>query len=239
MAGGTANINRNTTMKLLLIEDDKTLVEQLVGKLMQEGFQMDSSCDGEDGLYRCREFTYDLAIIDIGLPKLSGIELIRQLRRESCKLPILILTARSSWQDKVHGLKAGADDYLVKPFQLEELIARVQAMLRRAGGYASSLLVQGPIKLNMETQEVRVENAMVNLTAFEYKLVEYFMLHPQKVVSKARLADYLYEDDADPDSNVIEVLVARLRQKLDPQNVIKPIETLRGRGYRLSVSARV
>ena len=222
-------------MKLLLIEDDITLVNQLVEALEKQGFTLDVSVDGEDGLYRSREFIYDLAIIDIGLPKLSGIDVIKQLRSEHSKLPILILTARSGWQDKVHGLKAGADDYLVKPFQMEELIARVQAMLRRAAGYSSSLLQLGPIKLDIETQEVWVNEAPLKLTLFEYKLLQYFMLHPQKVASKSVLADYLYDEDSDPDSNVIEVIVARVRQKIDPSNTLKPIETLRGRGYRLAL----
>lgn len=222
-------------MKLLLIEDDEVLANQLVGNLKKEGYQVDVSYDGEDGLYRGVECTYDLVIVDLGLPKLSGIDVVKKLRTGKHTFPILILTARSSWQDKVNGLSAGADDYLVKPFQFEELVARVQAMLRRAGGYASSELQQGPIKLNMETQEVFVNDSVVNLTAFEHKLVEYFMLHPQKVTSKTALAEYLYEEDADPDSNVIEVLVARLRQKIDPDNSIKPIETLRGRGYRFCI----
>lgn len=151
-------------MKLLLIEDDEVLADQLLGNLKKEGYQADVSYDGEDGLYRSVEFTYDLVIIDLGLPKLSGIEIIKKLRADNHKFPILILTARSSWQDKVKGLSAGADDYLVKPFQFEELVARIQAMLRRAGGYASSELHQGPIKLNMETQEVLVNGEVVNLT---------------------------------------------------------------------------
>lgn len=224
-------------MKLLLIEDDKVLVNLLLSHLQGNGFQVDVSLDGEDGLYRAREYGYDLAIIDLGLPKMSGIDVITQLRHEQSAIPILILTARSSWQDKVYGLKAGADDYLVKPFQMEELIARIHAMLRRAGGYANNVLSQGPIKLNLETQEVALNGEPVALTAFEYKLLHYFILHPQRVASKAILADYLYEEDTDPDSNVIEVLVARLRQKLDPHNELKPIETLRGRGYRFVVKS--
>ena len=224
-------------MKLLLIEDDEILRAQLKNNLIKAGFDVDCSQDGEDGLYRAREFTYDLAIIDLGLPKLSGLDVIKQLRSENLMYPILILTARSSWQDKVHGLNAGADDYLVKPFQLEELVARVQAMLRRAGGYASNELQQGPIKLNIETQELWVNDNAVNLTAFEHKLLQYFMLHPQRVASKAILADYLYEEDIERDSNVIEVIVARLRQKLDPGGSLKPIETLRGRGYRFAITS--
>ncbi len=222
-------------MKILLIEDDELLVGQLTQKLEQHGFTLDCSYDGQDGLYRAREFVYDLIIVDIGLPIMSGTEVVKQLRQENYKQPILILTARSSWQDKVYGLKAGADDYLVKPFQLEELLARVQALLRRAGGYADSKLKQGPLELDIDTQEIWVDGRAVNLTAFEFNLIQYFMLHPTKVASKAILADYLYGDESERDSNVIEVLVARLRQKLDPDNRLKPIETLRGRGYRLAI----
>ncbi|MCG8668149.1 MAG: response regulator transcription factor [Pseudomonadales bacterium] len=219
-------------MKLLLVEDDEALVSQLTQELCTQGFSVESSIDGEDGLYRAREFGYDLLIVDIGLPKLSGLDLVKQLRAENYRQPILILTARSSWQDKVYGLKAGSDDYLVKPFQLEELVARVHALLRRAGGYANSRLSQGPIELELETQQVWLVGNEITLTAFEYKLLQYFMLHPNKVASKGLLADYLYSEDSERDSNVIEVLVARLRQKLDPENKLKPIETLRGRGYR-------
>lgn len=225
-------------MKLLLVEDDNALRNQLSKNLKAAGFDVDVSGDGEDGLFRAREYIYDLAIIDIGLPKLSGTELIKQLRAEGHQCPVLILTARSGWQDKVRGLNAGADDYLVKPFQLEELIARIQAMLRRSGGYASSELQQGPITLNIQTQEVWVNEMLIDLTAFEHKLIEYFMLHPQQIVSKAILTDYLYDENIDRDSNVIEVLVGRLRRKLDPNNIIKPIETLRGRGYRFLLKAR-
>ncbi|PCK09326.1 MAG: DNA-binding response regulator [Alteromonadaceae bacterium] len=224
-------------MKLLVIEDDQVLVKQLHSNLSSAGYQVDTSPDGEDGLYRAREFSYDLAIIDLGLPKMSGLEVIEQIRQAGIILPILILTARSSWQDKVYGLNAGADDYLVKPFQIEELIARVQAMLRRSAGYANNILEQGPIQLDMTTQELLVNGDPINLTAFEYRLIVYFMLHPERVTSKATLADYLYEEDADPDSNVIEVLVARLRQKIDPGGKIKPIETMRGRGYRFHIKA--
>lgn len=222
-------------MKILLIEDDEILQQQLQRNLEKEGFQIDFSLDGEDGLFRAQEYSYDAAIVDLGLPKIPGMEIIKILREKNSQIPILILTARSSWQDKVMGLKAGADDYLVKPCQIEELIARLQAMLRRSSGYASSVLKRGPITLNLDTQEVYVNGNNIFLTAFEYKLLQYFMLHPKRISSKLALADYLYKEDTDPDSNVIEVLVARLRQKLDADNTLKPIETLRGRGYRLSV----
>lgn len=219
-------------MKILIIEDDEVLLEQLKNKLKKANYQVDSSNSGEEGLYRAQKYPYDLAIVDIGLPRMSGIEVIQKLRQENYNKPILILTARSSWQDKVYGLKAGADDYLVKPFQFEELNARIEALLRRSGGYSNSKLSQGPYVLDMETQEVRANDTSITLTAFEYKLIQYFMLNPNKVTSKSTLSDYLYEEDIDRDSNVIEVLVARIRQKLDPDNTHKPIETLRGRGYR-------
>jgi len=219
-------------MKLLLIEDDESLGTQLSKELERIGFTVDVSLDGQDGLYRAREFVYDILVVDVGLPLISGIEVIEQLRSEENKVPILVLTARSSWQDKVYGLKAGADDYLVKPFQQEELVARIQALLRRVGGYSNSKLEQGPLQLDIESQSVTLNEQELNLTAFEYKLLQYFMLHPNKVASKLTLADYLYEEEHESDSNVIEVIVARLRQKIDPKNNWKPIETLRGRGYR-------
>ncbi len=225
-------------MRLLLIEDDEILLNQLRESLQKAGFEIDCSIDGEDGLYRAREFSYDLAIVDIGLPKLSGIEVITQLRGDSSTMPILLLTARSSWQDKVFGLKAGADDYLVKPFQLEELIARIHALLRRSAGYARNELQHGPLSLNMDSNEFKVSGKPIVLTTFEYKLIEYFMLHPQRITTKTALADYLYEEDCDPESNVIEVIVARVRKKIDPDGTLKPIETLRGRGYRFGIASK-
>ena len=222
-------------MKILLIEDDDILRNQLANHLKEADFTVDTSADGEDGLFRAQEYAYDLAIVDIGLPKMSGMDVIKTLRRDQKEIPILILTARSSWQDKVHGLNAGADDYLVKPFQTEELIARLHAMLRRAAGFAQSDLIHGPIKLNLQSQQVFLNDSEIQLTAFEYKLVEYFFTHPNRIASKTLLMDYLYDDCEDKDSNVIEVLIARLRQKLDPEGTLKPIETLRGRGYRFSV----
>jgi two-component system response regulator PhoP len=223
-------------MRIIIIEDDHALRNLLQEQLKSAGFDVDSCADGEEGLYRATEFSYDLAIIDIGLPKLSGMEVIKRLRENQQTFPILILTARSSWQDKVNGLNAGADDYMVKPFQVEELVARSHAMLRRAAGYAVSNIVQGPITLDLQTKDIYVNDKMIQLTAFEFKLAEHFMTHPNKIVSKMELMDYLYNDYEDRDSNVIEVLITRLRKKLDPDSSIKPIETLRGRGYRFSVS---
>ena len=220
-------------MKILVIEDDNVLQRQLAKQLESINYQVDAACDGEEGLYRAREFHYDLAIVDIGLPKVTGIELVEILRNEKNSLPILMLTARSSWKDKVVALKSGADDYLVKPFQPEELLARMEALLRRAGGYSSSIISQGPISLNLTNGDVTVNGALVNLTAFEFKVLHYFLLNPNKVTSKLALADYIYDEQTERDSNVMEVLIARLRHKLDPMNDYRPIETLRGRGYRL------
>jgi len=224
-------------MKILIIEDDIELQRQLADTLIAENYEVDTSSDGDDGLYRAREFEYDMAIIDIGLPKISGIDVIKSLRAENNTMPILILTARSSWRDKVHGLKAGADDYLVKPFEIEELLARMEAMLRRASGYATHMIQHGPIKLDTQTQELWVNEEEVDLTAFEYKILDYFLRNPKRIVSKTALMDYLYDEESDRDMNVVEVLIGRLRRKLDPDNTVKPIETLRGRGYRFSIKS--
>ncbi len=221
-------------MKLLLIEDDESIVSQLNTVLERAGFSLDICTDGQDGLFRAREYNYDLLIVDIGLPLVSGTEIVQQLRAEKNQVPILILTARGSWQEKVLGLKSGADDYLVKPFQQEELVARIHALLRRASGYANSQMTFGKLMMDMDSQQVTLDGKTLNLTAFEFKLLQYFLLHPNKVASKSVLADYLYDEDQERDSNVIEVIVARLRQKIDPDNTWKPIETLRGRGYRLA-----
>ena len=197
---------------------------------------MRKSTDGREGLYYAREYPVDLAIVDLGLPSMSGVELIKQLRADGKEYPILVLTARDRWQDKVEVLKLGADDYVVKPFNVEELLARVDALLRRAGGWAQSELVCGPIVLDTRTQEVKVSDAKLELTSFEYKLLEYLMLHAGEVMSKTQITEALYSEDFERDSNVIEVFIGRLRRKLDPDNTYKPIETLRGRGYRLAAA---
>jgi len=174
----------------------------------------------------------DVAVVDIGLPDFSGVDVIRRWRADEEDFAVLILTARGRWQDKVEGLEAGADDYLVKPFHMEELLARLRALVRRSAGWADSSIRCGPIVLNTSAQSVTVDHNEVELTAFEYKVLEYLMLHAGNVVSKAELTEHLYEDDFDRDSNVLEVLIGRLRKKLDPQRRLQPVETLRGRGYR-------
>ena len=222
-------------MRVLVVEDEDPLRNQLVERLKEEGYAVDTAADGEEGLYLGREYPIDVAVIDLGLPGISGIELIQKLRGEGKKFPILILTARSRWEDKVEGLEAGGDDYLVKPFHVEELIARLKALVRRAAGWTQSEITCGPVTLNQSTQQVTVNTEQLELTAFEYKVLEYLMLHSGEVVSKAELTDHIYDQDYDRDSNVIEVFVGRLRKKIDPDDTLKPIETLRGRGYRFAL----
>lgn len=223
-------------MRLLVIEDDQTLRESLVQELEEAGFAVEQAADGKEGLYFATEYPVDLAIIDLGLPELPGLELIAKVREQGKTYPILILTARDRWQDKVDGLSAGADDYVVKPFHFEEVSARVNALLRRSGGWASSTLKAGPVSLNTTRQELKVRGATVELTSFEYKIIEHLMLRAGEVISKTELTDRLYDQDFERDSNVIEVFIGRLRKKLDPDNSLKPIETLRGRGYRFALA---
>ncbi len=222
-------------MRVLLIEDEIHLREQITRQLNDQNLTVDAVADGEEGLFMGSEYAYDVAIIDLGLPKLSGIEVIQQLRQKGLDYPILILTARGRWQDKVEGLESGADDYLVKPFHFEELLARLNALARRASGWANSTICCGPICLNPGTQQVTKNETVIDLTAYEYRLLHYLMLHAGEVISKTELTDHIYELDQDRDSNVIEVFVKRLRSKLDPEKALNPIETLRGRGYRLTL----
>ena len=219
-------------MRLLIVEDEHKLREQLTEKFRQNGYAVDPAEHGEDGLYFGLEYPVDLGIIDLGLPDMSGIEIIEKLRAQGKVFPIIILTARSRWQEKVEGLEAGADDYLTKPFHFEELQARVSALIRRSAGHATPVLGNGAISLDTRTQDVFVNENRLELTAFEYRLLHYLMINTGKVVSKTELTEHLYDEDTDRDSNVIEVFIGRLRKKLDADNLLKPIETLRGRGYR-------
>jgi len=222
-------------MRLLVIEDDATLRESLARQLGEAGFGVEKAADGKEGLYYALEYPIDLAIVDLGLPEVSGLDVIREVRKQGKTYPILILTARDRWQDKVDGLSAGADDYVVKPFHVEEVLARVNALLRRSGGWASSVLEAGPVSLDTSRQELKVNGAAIELTGFEYRIIEHLMMRAGEVISKTELTDRLYDQDFERDSNVIEVFIGRLRKKLDPDNTLKPIETLRGRGYRFAL----
>ncbi len=223
-------------MRVLVVEDEAALRETLRMRLTEAGFTVDVAQDGEEGLFAGREYPLDIAIIDLGLPKLTGLEVIRRLRAVGKAFPILILTARDNWQDKVEGLQAGADDYVAKPFHFEEVLARLQALLRRAGGWASPQLKCGAVTLDTRAQAVSVDGRGVDLTTFEYRILEHLMLRAGDVISKGELTERLYDQDFERDSNVIEVLVGRLRRKLDPEDRLKPIETLRGRGYRFALA---
>jgi two-component system response regulator PhoP len=219
-------------MRLLVVEDEHALRTMLAEQFAQNGFIVDAASDGIEGLYYATEYPVDLAIVDLGLPELPGMELIRRMREAGKTCPVLILTARGQWQEKVEGLQAGADDYVVKPFHFEEVLARVRALLRRSGGWADSVLRSGPVSLDTRSQQVSVDGNDVELTSFEYRMLECLMLSAGKVMSKAELTDRLYNQDFERDSNTIEVFIRRLRKKLDPDSTLQPIDTLRGRGYR-------
>ncbi|MGZ4980329.1 MAG: response regulator transcription factor [Methylobacter sp.] len=221
-------------MRILVVEDEVKLCEQIQQFFADKGFAVDTAHTGQDGYYMGKEYPIDAAVIDIGLPDFSGIELIKRLRKDKVTVPILILTARSRWQEKVEGLEAGADDYLVKPFHYEELQARINALIRRSAGVAHPVLTHDNIELDTVAQEVTVSGVKQELTAYEYKVLEYLMFRKGEVVSKSVLTAHIYDEDFDRDSNVLEVFIGRLRKKLDPDGTRKPIETLRGRGYLIS-----
>ena len=222
-------------MRILVVEDEDALRESLKAQLTAAGFAVDVAANGEDGLWAGLEYPLDVAIIDLGLPKLPGLEVIRRLRAQHRTFPILVLTARGRWQDKVAGLDAGADDYVAKPFHFEEVLARVQALMRRTGGWATPELTCGPYVLDTRRQRMTLDGSPIELTNYEYRLVEQLMLHAGKVLSKTELSERMYEEDMQRDSNVLEVFMMRLRRKLDPQDQLKPIETVRGRGYRFAI----
>jgi len=220
-------------MRILIAEDEASIRINLVSTLEKKGYIVDAVENGVDALYCGSEYPIDLAVIDLGLPEMDGIEVIKQLRTKDKRFPILILTARSRWQEKVEGLEAGADDYLTKPFHIEELLARVNALVRRVAGQTDNELSNGELTLDVSSQLVQLSGNNIDLTAYEYRLLNYMMLNVDKVLSKSELVDHIYAEDQDKDSNTIEVFIRRLRQKLDPDSVLKPIETLRGQGYRL------
>lgn len=225
-------------MRILIVEDEVVLNQQIQDFFTNKGFVVDVAMTGTDGYYLATEYPIDVAIVDIGLPDFSGIELIARLRKNNINTPVLLLTARSRWQDKVEGLEAGADDFLPKPFHYEELLARINALLRRSQGIAHPVLTFANIRLDSMSQDVFVDEKNVELTAYEYKVLEYLLFRKGEVVSKSVLTEHIYDEDFDRDSNVIEVFIGRLRKKLDPQGVTKPIETLRGRGYRIPAEGK-
>jgi len=222
-------------MRILVVEDETQLRNQIRERLQTAGYAVDAAEDGREALHMGQEYPFDLAVVDLGLPQMSGIEVIQNWRNKGIRFPVLILTARGRWQDKVEGLDAGADDYVVKPFHHEELLARVKALLRRAAGASHPVFQCGPISIDTSSQQVLLHDQALELTAYEYRVIEYLVMNPGKVISKTELTEHIYDQDFDRDSNVIEVFIGRLRKKLDPDGELKPIETLRGRGYRFTI----
>lgn len=216
-------------MRILVIEDDRELNRQFVEALNDAGYVVDRAFDGEEGLFLGNNEPYDAVILDIGLPQMDGISVVEQWRRNGRTMPVLIVTARDRWSDKVAGIDAGADDYVAKPFHMEEVLARLRALIRRAAGHASSELVCGPVILNTKTSRVVVRGQSIKLTSLEYGLLSYLMHHQNEIVSRTELTEHLYDQDFDRDSNTIEVFIGRLRKKLG----VDVIETIRGMGYRL------
>ncbi|WP_213879946.1 response regulator [Pseudomonas sp. dw_358] len=225
-------------MKLLVVEDEALLRHHLQTRLSESGHVVEAVANAEEALYQAQQYNHDLAVVDLGLPGMGGLELIRQLRAEGKTFPILILTARGSWEDKVQGLATGADDYVVKPFQFEELEARLSALLRRSSGFTQPTITAGPLVLDINRKQASLDEQPLALTAFEYRILEYLMRHHQQVVAKDRLMEQLYPDDEERDPNVIEVLVGRLRRKLEGDVGFKPIDTVRGLGYLFTERCR-
>ncbi len=218
-------------MKLLLVEDEALLRHHLLTRFGEAGHVVDAVENAEEGLFQAQHYHHDVAIVDLGLPGMGGMDLIRELRSMGRTFPILILTARGNWQDKVEGLACGADDYVVKPFQFEELEARINALVRRSSGFVQAAIRAGPLQLDLNRKQASVAEEPLQLTAFEYRILEYLMRNHQQVVSKDRLIEQLYPADDERDPNVIEVLVGRLRRKLELAGELKLIETVRGQGY--------
>jgi two-component system, OmpR family, response regulator len=221
-------------MRILVVEDDPNLNRQLVQALGDAGYIVDKAEDGEEGHYLGETNPYDAVILDLGLPVLDGVSVLEKWRRAGRKMPVLILTARDRWSDKVSGFDAGADDYVVKPFNMEEVLARIRALVRRSAGHASAELVCGPVTLDTKGARVLVNGMAVKLTSQEYRLLEYLMMHGGKVVSRTELVEHLYDQDFDRDSNTIEVFVGRLRKKLG----VDVLHTIRGMGYTMSEAGK-
>jgi two-component system, OmpR family, response regulator len=221
-------------VRLLVIEDDKTLNRQIVSALEHAGYAVDHALDGEDGQFLGETEPYDAVVLDLGLPKVDGVSVLNAWRRAGRKMPVIILTARDRWSDKVQGFDAGADDYVTKPFHMEELLARIRALLRRSTGHASSEIVCGTVRLDTRSGRVAVDGSPVKLTSHEYRLLSYLMHHAGRIVSRAELTEHLYDQDFDRDSNTIEVFVGRLRKKLG----VELIQTVRGLGYLIDQPAK-
>jgi len=217
-------------MRILVVEDDPDLNRQLVSALTDAGYVVDSAKDGEEGHYLGETEPYDAVILDLGLPVLDGVSVLEKWRRNEKKMPVLILTARDRWSDKVQGFDAGADDYVAKPFHMEEVLARVRALLRRSAGHATSEIGCGPLLLDTKSARVTVDGNAIKLTSLEFRLLAYLMHHKGKVVSRTELVEHLYDQDFDRDSNTIEVFVGRLRKKLG----VDVLRTIRGMGYCVS-----
>jgi two-component system, OmpR family, response regulator len=217
-------------MRILVIEDDPDLNRQIVTALGDAGYVVDKAMDGEEGHYLGETEPYDAVVLDLGLPVLDGVSVLEKWRRAGKKMPVLILTARDRWSDKVAGFDAGADDYVVKPFQMEEVLARMRALLRRSAGHATSELTCGPMVLDTKSARVTVNGTAIKLTSLEFRLLSYLMHHGGKVVSRTELVEHLYDQDFDRDSNTIEVFIGRLRKKLG----VDVLHTIRGMGYCVS-----
>ncbi|MCC0026367.1 MAG: response regulator transcription factor [Zhengella sp.] len=220
-------------MRILVVEDDKDLNRQLCEALAEAGYVTDCAFDGEEGHFLGDNEPYDAVVLDLGLPQMDGLSVLERWRREGRTMPVLILTARDRWSDKVAGIDAGADDYVAKPFHIEEVLARLRALIRRAAGHASSEITCGPLRLDTRNSKADVNGQPLKLTSHEFRLLSYLMHHPDKVVSRTELVEHLYDQDFDRDSNTIEVFVGRLRKKMG----VDLIETVRGMGYRLRADA--
>lgn len=216
-------------MRILIIEDDKELNRQLVEAVRHASYVADSAFDGEEGFFLGDTETYDAVILDIGLPLIDGISILKRWRQNGKTMPVLMLTARDRWSDKVAGIDAGADDYVAKPFHIEEVLARLRALIRRSSGHASAELFCGPVVLDTKSLNVSVDGQFIQLTSHEFRLLSYLMHHKNTVVSRSELIEHLYDQDFDRDSNTVEVFIGRLRKKLN----VDIIETIRGLGYRL------
>ena len=218
-------------MRILVVEDDPDLNKQVKIALEDNGYSVDVALDGEEGHFLGDTEPYDAVVLDLGLPKIDGLTVLENWRKENKKFPVLILTARDRWSEKVNGFDAGADDYVTKPFQMEELLARLRALIRRSAGHATSDIECGPLKIDTKLNKVFINGTKLKLTSHEYKIIEYFLHHQDKVISRTELTEHIYDQDFDRDSNTIEVFIGRLRKKIG-NNMIK---TERGYGYRLSL----